>query len=244
MADALTFNQWLQSRLTAHGFPVGPVDGEIGKNTIAALEAFQKKQGLAQSGRADALTVAHLRESASQIDAPQDIDRGLSTQPIMQSGAGRPEPWPRQKAVPDFYGAVGSQQVLLDLPFEMILAWDRRRKIRKISLHAKVHDSAARAFAAIDAAYGAKERRALGLDVFGGSLNVRRMRGGSAFSMHSWGIAIDFDPERNQLKWTRERARLAQADCEPFWQAWEKEGWISLGREKNFDWMHVQAARL
>ncbi len=70
------------------------------------------------------------------------------------------------------------------------------------------------------------------------------MRGGQSYSMHSWGIAIDFDPERNQLKWGRPRARLSHSDAAPFWDAWEAEGWVSLGRARNFDWMHVQAARL
>jgi hypothetical protein len=70
------------------------------------------------------------------------------------------------------------------------------------------------------------------------------MRGGSRFSMHSWGIAIDFDPERNQLHAHAPEARLSHADAAPFWKAWEAEGWVSLGRAKNYDWMHVQAASI
>jgi hypothetical protein len=27
------------------------------------------------------------------------------------------------------------------------------------------------------------------------------------------------------LKWGRDKARLAKADCEAFWRAWEAEGW-------------------
>ncbi len=84
----------------------------------------------------------------------------------------------------------------------------------------------------------------LGFSIFGGSHNFRLMRGGSSLSTHSWGIAIDFDPARNQLHWKAAKARLARSDCIPFWEAWEKEGWVSLGRKKNYDWMHVQAARL
>jgi hypothetical protein len=86
--------------------------------------------------------------------------------------------------------------------------------------------------------------RDMGLHLFGGSLNVRKMRGGKAYSMHSWGIAIDFDPMRNQLTWGRDRARLAKPDAVDFWKFWEQEGWVSLGRRKNFDHMHVQAAEL
>ena len=86
-------------------------------------------------------------------------------------------------------------------------------------------------------------RRKLGIDLWGGCLNVRQMRGGSSWSMHSWGIAIDFDPDRNQMEWGRDKARLAKPDCETFWKIWEEEGAISLGRSRNFDWMHVQFAR-
>ena len=68
--------------------------------------------------------------------------------------------------------------------------------------------------------------------------------GGRAMSMHSWGIAIDFDPAHNRLRWGRDRARLAGPDYRAFLDIWEAEGWISLGRERNYDWMHIQAARL
>ena len=70
------------------------------------------------------------------------------------------------------------------------------------------------------------------------------MRGGSQWSMHSWGIAIDFDPDRNQMQWGRDKARLAKPDLETFWRIWEEEGAVSLGRTRNFDWMHVQFSRL
>ena len=70
------------------------------------------------------------------------------------------------------------------------------------------------------------------------------MRGGTKPSTHSWGIALDWYPSRNKLRWGRDRASLAAPDCDDWWRIWEAEGWVSLGRSRNFDWMHVQAAKI
>jgi len=232
----MDFEHWIQSRLTSHGFPVGPIDGVIGDKTTAAIKAFQSRNGILPSGKADEATIAALRSTSA----------GPVVRPI---GEDQPAPtiksvWPRQADVSAFYGAVGTSQTTIEIPFDMWLAWDKSVRARKMTLHTKVAASAERVLQAVAGLYSAQERKTIGLDLFGGSLNVRKMRGGSAYSMHSWGIAIDFDPERNQLKWGKDRARLAQPDAVPFWLEWEKEGWLSLGRARDFDHMHVQAARL
>lgn len=231
----MSFEMWLQSRLTAHGYPVGLIDGDIGPVTRKAMSAFQKAKGLPVSGIADDATVAALRLSATVA-----VD-------LIPARSASPEPkavWPYQGGCLSFYGPVGTDQVQIDLPYAMVLAWDKSTALRKMTLHRKVAASARRALQTVAATYSASERAALGLNLFGGSLNIRRMRGGTAYSMHSWGIAIDFDPERNQLTWGSPVARLSHADALPFWRAWDAEGWVSLGRARNYDWMHVQAARL
>lgn len=244
----MPFNNWLQDRLTAHGFPVGEIDGIIGTQTVKALKAFESKHGLEPNGTADEFVVKILRDGPTSTIADV-IDRNVAEKENPQKGGEviipRKTNWPRQSGVEQFYGKVGTNQTSLVLPYPMVLAWDRDATVRKITLHKKVAESAGRALERIGSIYGTTtQRRLLGFDLFGGSLNVRRMRGGTAWSMHSWGIAIDFDPERNQLKWGRDKARLAKPDCEKFWQCWEDEGWLSLGRARNFDWMHVQAALL
>jgi hypothetical protein len=152
--------------------------------------------------------------------------------------------WPRQADVPAYFGKVGENQTQIEVPYDMYLAWSKSIRLRKMTLHKSAAVSARMILEKVATIYSAKEREALGLHLFGGSLNVRKMRGGSSYSMHSWGIAIDFDPERNQLNWHKPAARLSHTDAIPFWKAWEDAGWVSLGRERNFDWMHVQAARL
>lgn len=237
----MTFEQWLQSRLTAHGYPVGIIDGKLGKITVAAIKAFQNAKGIVPSGIANEATVAALRLSATASVPPIPAREQVPAKETFQPSK---TVWPRQADVPAFFGAIGQNQTSIEIPFDMWLAWDKATRIKKITLHKRVAESAERAFQKIAGSYSAAERKNIGIDLFGGSLNVRKMRGGSSYSMHSWGIAIDFDPERNQLKWGRDKARLAKPDAVSFWVAWESEGWLSLGRAKNYDWMHIQAARL
>ena len=92
--------------------------------------------------------------------------------------------------------------------------------------------------------FGLQQVQALRLDQFGGCLNVRPRRGGNTYSVHAWGAAVDLDPVNNALRWDRSRAACAKAAYEPFWKIVEEQGWTSLGRQKDYDWMHFQAASL
>jgi hypothetical protein len=154
--------------------------------------------------------------------------------------------WPKQsfKAMTAFYGSVGENQTKIDLPYEMCLAWDTKAKIKRMSCNVKCAKSLYSIFEKTLKTYGIKEIQRLKLNNFGGCLNVRKMRGGSAWSIHSWGAAVDLDPDRNRLKWGKDRAVLAKPEYEEFWKIVESEGWTSLGRARNYDWMHFQAANL
>ncbi len=226
----------IQQRLAELGFDPGPIDGVSGPRTKAAIRAAQRYYGLKADGIAGAKTRAALWPEPIP-DRDGDPPEALRAQTSIS--------WPRQKDVASFFGQPGQHQVMLQLPFTMRLAWDKRVAIKRFSIHAKVHDSALRCFTRIGETFSEAERKDLGIDLFGGCLNVRKMLGGSRWSMHSWGIAIDFDPARNPLsRKFLKTSRLMQADAEPFWQIWELEGWVSLGRAAGYDAMHVQAARL
>ena len=129
-------------------------------------------------------------------------------------------------------------------PWTLRIAWNQNQTRSFIRCHERAADSLGEVLERVHDRYGPAEIDRLGLDLFGGDYNARRMRGGSSWSTHAWGIAIDWDPERNRLKWGRDRASLARSDYDDWWRIWEEQGWCSLGRSRNYDWMHVQAARV
>ena len=143
-----------------------------------------------------------------------------------------------------FYGPVGENQTQIVMPFPLKLSWEPTTIVHKVTCNEKCADAFLQVWKDTLAHYGQSKLSALRLDQFGGCLNVRKMRGGSAWSVHSWGCAWDTDPDNNQLRWGRDKAEFAKADYEPFWQIVEATGGVSLGRAANMDWMHFQYARL
>lgn len=154
--------------------------------------------------------------------------------------------WPKQdyQSMVNYYGPVGENQTSLVLPYPMVLDWDKSVTIKKLTCHEKVVDSLGRIFASTLKSYGLPTIQKLDLDKFGGCLNVRKMRGGSSWSIHSWGCAVDLSSDKNTMSMGRDKAQFAKKEYEPFWKIVEGEGWVSLGRSKNFDYMHFQAAKL
>lgn len=208
----------MQHALNASGFEAGPVDGRMGPMTRGALEEL-----------------LHLIDEGKPLSLDRD-DRG--------EGRGR---WPLQRDVEKLFGPAGGPRCTAGrvvLPFPFVIAWDVEKTVLSFSCHEYVADPLERIFREAAAAYGEREFRRLRLDRFGGCFNYRRMRGGQALSMHSWGIAVDLDPERNQLRWGADRAAFAHRDYRIWWDIVESHGAVSLGRERDFDWMHFQLARL
>ena len=130
--------------------------------------------------------------------------------------------------------------VTLNLPYPMRIAWDIDSTVSRIRCHKDIADNFAAVFKDLFAHYGYAKIKELGIDLFGGCFNYRKMRGGSAWSKHAWGIAIDLDPARNTLKETSRTARFARPEYKEMIDIFYKHGFVSLGREKNYDWMHFE----
>jgi hypothetical protein len=92
--------------------------------------------------------------------------------------------------------------------------------------------------------YGYPKIQELGLNRFAGSYNHRKMRGGSSWSMHAYGCAIDFYAEPNGLRTRCPDALFCGQDYIAWFDIWESVGWTSLGRAIGRDWMHIQAASM
>lgn len=144
------------------------------------------------------------------------------------------------------FGKAGDESnfVTIEVPYPLFLAWDLKTQVRRLSCHKLVAKPLLRIFERTLEAYGLERIHALGLDLFGGCFNDRKIAGGSAKSMHAWGIAVDLDPDRNGLNTHAPKARFSGAEYDAFWSIVESEGAVSLGREKDYDWMHFQFAML
>lgn len=123
----------------------------------------------------------------------------------------------------------------------MRIAWDLSHTVTTMQVHKKEAERVLAIFTELLETYGLPKLQALGIDIFGGCYNFRQMRGGTDWSVHSWAIAIDLDPTRNTLEMHADRAQFAKPEYLPMIHIFEKHGWHSLGKEKNYDWMHFQA---
>ena len=215
----------------------GPIDGLQGRNTTTAVRGFQRLNGLT----ADGVVGGRTREAFESALTARPADTNESSAPSSDIHYSYRR-WPRETTenLMNFYGGVGKNQMLLEVPYEMKLAWNTRQKIKVFSCHEKVGEAMYTALERVKKAYSPSEISQHGFDLFGGCLNVRQIRGGTRWSTHAWGIAIDFDPARNGLRTPWSQAYLSRPECAEFMDAWKSVGAYSLGREKNMDAMHQQ----
>ena len=137
----------------------------------------------------------------------------------------------------------GTYLKTINLPYPMRIAWDTKTKVTRMRCHKMVADAFLNVFKELLAVYGYERIVELGIDLYGGCFNYRKMRGGSSWSKHAFGIAIDLDPARNTLKETSRTARFARPEYAPMIEIFYKHGFISLGKEQNRDFMHFEIAK-
>jgi hypothetical protein len=255
----------IQQILKTAGLYDGEVDGDIGPKTIAAIEKTKDKPpnwgswSVSRKGIAALQTIVKAAGfvSVGTIDGLDGYNTRFafgewldgSKRPLW-----RPDDTPTtqidfgtQRNVEKTFGKAGGIQCtagVVELPYLMSLAWDKSVKIERFRCHELIAPAFTKLFKLISETHTSNEIETLGINLFGGCYNFRPMRGGRNLSMHAYGLAIDLDPERNQLKWNRKRARLAQPDATKFWGCVADAGLIGLGPRFDFDWMHIQGPRV
>lgn len=159
-----------------------------------------------------------------------------------------PTIWPRQRDVPGFFGEDphSAPMAYVTPPFTMFEEYDRlpSQRVSRFMCHRLVKEPIQRIFAATLEHYGAADVRRLDLDIFSGCRVIRIVTGGIGYSMHSWGIAYDSDAAHNEFRDSWTESAFSKSAYKPWVEFWYAEGAINLGRERNYDAMHFQFARL
>ena len=199
------------------------------------------------SGKTDGLYGPQTESAADRLKVLRtkgSLPRGFGDiVPVIANPYGFPVE--RYEILCDYYGEPCNVKLKkVTCPWKLRLDWEPESTTTTISIHEKLSDSLGNILEKVYEVYGPEEIAKYGLDRYGGSFNCRKKRGSlSSWSSHAWGIAINWYPSRNKLKWDADKASLAHPDLDTWWEIWENEGWISLGRNENRDWMHIQAAK-
>ena len=203
-------------------------DGVLGSKTLNAIIS-KLGNGVIKKQEVDPLIQKYIDKPIKYTEV--NYKSSLVKQSVLRSGN-------------SVFGKAGCENMLVNVPVpaNYPLKYDGK-PVKSIRIHKLVADRLAAALQDIINHYGEDiEKVAPGACVYDGSYNFRQSRNSSSQSIHSWGLAIDFDAANNTMKMSAPKARLSQPIYEPFWDILEYHGFMSLGRHANYDHMHCQAA--
>ena len=146
-------------------------------------------------------------------------------------------PWPRPNAsaLAEFFGEPGDEDNLVNLSVSGLGVEYDGNPVKTIRCNKHVAASLGRVLAEISAGPHAGI-----LEEYAGCFNFRKKRGGTSYSLHAYGAAIDFDPGSNAMRdsWPM-RATMPLEVMEAF----AREGWKSAGAWWGYDAMHFECTR-
>jgi hypothetical protein len=149
--------------------------------------------------------------------------------------------WPRtgHASLQAFYGAAGDESNLVSIEFPYPMFYDGKR-VTKTRVHKKCAESLLRILNNIKNLLPTNPDIADEAQDYGGIYNFRLKRGGTSYSLHAYGAAIDLDADDNTFRdsWPM-KADMPLEIMEEF----AKEGWISAGAFWGYDAMHFEATQ-
>lgn len=162
--------------------------------------------------------------------------------------------WPNQRDVATYYGNPDpagngvpdrawedANLTRIVPPYRMVLAWAEGTPVKSILIHKKCAESLSRVLGLIQAIYVTQAKiEEARMHLYGGAYNFRLKRGGTTLSMHSYGCAIDLDPDNNRFGrvWRDKAGMMPKAVIDIF----QAEGWTSGAFWSYPDPMHFQLA--
>lgn len=152
-----------------------------------------------------------------------------------------PNPWPGsdQASLRRFYGEPGDEANLVTIGFPYRMLYDGKA-VTRTRCHWRVADSLLRILNDIRGQFADAPDIVDEATDYGGCYNYRPKRGGTSWSLHAWGAAIDLDADDNTFRdsWPMK----ADMPLE-IMEAFAREGWTSAGAFWGYDAMHFQATR-
>ena len=201
-------------------------DGVIGPKTLNAIIDKMSKVSIKKE-EVDPLIQKY-------IDKPINFTKvNYKAQPVKQS---------ELRKGTTIFGKAGCENMLVSVsvPSNYPLKYEGK-SMKSIRIHKLVADRLEAALKDIINHYGEDiEKVAPGACVYDGSYNLRKTTSSSSYSIHSWGLALDFDASKNTMKMAAPKARLSQDIYKPFLDILEYHGFLSLGRRGDYDWQHCQ----
>jgi hypothetical protein len=148
-------------------------------------------------------------------------------------------PWPKsdQASLRKFYGNPGDESNLVTITLPYPMYYDGKL-VTKTRVNKKCADSLLRILTNIKNIIPKYPDIKNEAEDYGGIYNFRLKRGGSSYSLHAYGAAIDLDADDNTFRdsWPM-KADMPLEIMEEF----AKEGWISAGAFWGYDAMHHEA---
>ena len=150
-----------------------------------------------------------------------------------------PNPWPKpdQARLRAYYGAPGDESNLVTIEFSYPMFYEGKL-CRTTRVHKRCADSLLRVLTAIGRGFGSNQDIMDEADDYGGLFNFRLKQGGTSYSLHAYGAAIDLDADDNGFydHWPMK----ADMDIE-IMECFAREGWKSAGAFWGYDAMHHEA---
>lgn len=152
-----------------------------------------------------------------------------------------PNPWPKsdQGSLRAFYGQPGDESQLVSIEFPYPMFYEGRRVLRT-RCHRRVSASLLKVLGDIKDMLPSNPGATDEANDYGGVYNFRLKRGGTSYSLHAYGAAIDLDADDNTFR----NAWPVNADMPlEIIECFAREGWVSAAAFWGYDAMHFQATQ-